>query len=298
MLALLEGLVDDAGLFPPERLPMSAALERHRADEAGGHPVLTHRFLCPASAIGDLRDQLRPAERLRLGLIADTGPEGLPAALDAVADDPRLVLETVEVALPPDRLDREAVAALAGRQLSPAQTDAKAWGAAQMFVELPRAPGWREALDGVASAGLGAKVRCGGLRAELFPSPAELADFVLACAGLGVPFKATAGLHHAVRHRDPATGFDHHGFLNLLLAATRAASGASAAEVSAALELRDSAALAAEARATGEPAAAAGRRLLIAYGSCSTSEPLEDLAALGLLGAPGNADGHGSRGED
>ena len=46
---LLSALVDDAGLFPPESLPMAAALARHRADEEAGHPMLSHRFLCPCS---------------------------------------------------------------------------------------------------------------------------------------------------------------------------------------------------------------------------------------------------------
>ena len=37
-----------------------------------------------------------------------------------------------------------------------------------------------------------------------------------------VPFKCTAGLHHAVRYTDPTTGFRHHGVLNILVATARA----------------------------------------------------------------------------
>ncbi len=141
------------------------------------------------------------------------------------------------------------------------------------------------AADG--AAGLrGAKVRCGGARAELFPSPEELATFVCACFEHGVPFKATAGLHGAVRHRDDQTGFVHHGFLNLVLAAARAAAGTPVDQVAEVLASTDGPALADEARAVSGRELAAARLLFRAYGSCSTSEPVEEAAALGLLVAP------------
>ena len=130
----------------------------------------------------------------------------------------------------------------------------------------------------------GAKVRCGGARADLFPSPDELAAFVCACAENGVPFKATAGLHGAVRHEDEQTGFVHHGFLNLVLAAVRASSGAAVDEVAAVLASTDGPALIAEARAVSGRSLVAGRSLFRAYGSCSTAEPQEEAARLGLLG--------------
>src|SRR5581483_7528633 len=100
-LGLLAALVDDAGLFPPEQLPMAAALARHRADEAAGHPMLTHRFLCPASRLTELRKELASGGGpLRLGVILDTGADGLAAACAEVAAEPLLALETVEVAAP------------------------------------------------------------------------------------------------------------------------------------------------------------------------------------------------------
>jgi hypothetical protein len=273
---LFAGLVDDAGLFPPERLPMPAAVQRHRADQTVGNPVLTHRFLCPASRLAELRAQLGPGEPWRLGLIVDTGVDGLPAALGEVPADPRLRLETVELRLPPapdPATAAERVAAATRR----------ADGAA-VYVELAAAePGLPAALPELAARGLGAKVRCGGIEAELFPSVEQLAGFVTAAVGAGVPFKATAGLHHAVRYRDPVTGFDHHGFLNLLVAVCRAVDRAGEQDVRAALREDDGRALAAAARAVPEPAAARARSLFVGYGSCSTADPLTDLAALGLI---------------
>ena len=299
---LLAGLVDDAGLFPPAQLPMSEALARHRADQRAGYPMLSHRFLCPASRIGELRADPALAEwggghpgaagdggtpsaasarralhrPLRLGLILDTGLDELPAALAEVAAERRLGLELVEVPAP--------TAGDVGAAL-----DALAGVGAAAFVEGARDPGWVKALAArhpPESGGplRGAKVRCGGARAELFLSPEELAAFVCTCFEHGVPFKATAGLHGAVRHRDDPTGFVHHGFLNLVLAAVRAASGAPVDGVAAVLASTDGPALAAEARAVSGRELAAARLLFRAYGSCSTSEPREEAVALGLLG--------------
>lgn len=270
---MFEHLVDDAGLFPPERLPMAAAVERHRADARRGHPVLSHRFLCPASQVDALRAQLRHADAFRLGVIVDTGADGVAAATATATSDERLTLETVEIPLPAERV------ADAAEALAPQLTAVQA----RVFAEIPRVAGWRAALEALAEHGVGAKVRCGGVRADLFPSVAELAAFISVTSALGVPFKATAGLHHAVRHRDPRTGFDHHGFLNLLLAVCRTVEGAPPDDIAAVLATDDATALTEESRGVTTSTAQRARQLLVAYGSCSTSEPIDDLVGLGLI---------------
>lgn len=274
---LLAALVDDAGLFPPESLPMPDALSRHRADETAGSPMLSHRFLCLASRIGELRTEWARlaadgTEPLRLGVILDTGLDGLDAAQSEVAEDPSLALEMLEVPTPSAEAIDDAIDAL--NSFEPAA-----------FLEGPRSLDWVKTVAAANQPGRlrGAKVRCGGARADLFPTPDELAAFICACFEHGVPFKATAGLHGAVRHRDEETGFVHHGFLNLVLAAVAAAMGASVGDVAVILATSDGPALAAEARAVSERAMSAGRLLFRAYGSCSTSEPREEAAALGLL---------------
>ncbi|HEV7686734.1 MAG TPA: hypothetical protein VGQ80_09195, partial [Acidimicrobiia bacterium] len=192
MNGLLAGLVDDAGLFPPEQLPMDAALARHRADEVGGHAMLSHRFLCPASRLAELGADpglgswtggppVRLAERgidrrLRLGLILDTGLDGLEAALAKVAGEPRVTLDLVEVAAPSAEAVTGALDALAGIN-APVYIEGPrdpAWIKEVAVWRRPGGPGGDDMPRGVAGAGLpgglrGAKVRCGGARAELFP---------------------------------------------------------------------------------------------------------------------------------
>lgn len=281
-MTLLHALVDDAGLFPPASLPMSQAVARHLADERAGSPMLTHRFLCPAGRVAELAAAAGQAP-IRLGLILGPGLAGLDTALAEVTASPALRLELVEAPLGPGdaaSLAGSALAALAGLAV-PAFLEPAAGPDALAAIAV--IAGWRSR----AGAGpvRGAKVRCGGQAAAAFPSPSSLAAFLLACATAGVPLKATAGLHHAVRHTDPETGFTHHGFLNLLVATAHAVQGASAGTVADALACQDGGWLAAQVTAMPASLARRAREVLVSYGSCDTAEPVAEAQALGLLQA-------------
>ena len=265
--ALFASLVDDAGLFPPEELAMADALARYRRDRSTGHYVLSGRFLCPSAALSTLVANLAD-DHVRVGLIVPLSSAAVRDAVTTIDGEPRLELASVE-GVPPTTV-ADAITALRGY-------------AVPRYIELPtRVPA--SELDQLAEAGVGAKVRCGGPKAELFPSAEDLAGFIVACVERGVPIKATAGLHHAVRYRDPVTGFTHHGFLNLILAVCRAVSGGDARGVVDVLVSEDTRMLAAVAAEVPANLAAAARAALVCYGSCSTSEPIEDLEILGLLG--------------
>lgn len=254
--ALFRGLVDDAALFPPGNAPLARAVAEHRHHRAAPYADLVGRFLCPESRLPEV---VAAGGLPRIGLIAD---RGLPAA------DAAMAVEAVEIPL------------RVGEDLNAAVRDiAVSTAGLVTFVEIPRVPGWRGAVEACAAAAVGAKLRTGGPVAGAFPTEAEVADFIGACVRHGVPFKCTAGLHHAVRHTAPDTGFEHHGFLNILVATAEAAAGG---DVAGALAERDGAALA---PACGRIDAATTRAAFVAYGSCSIAEPLTDLAALGLVDA-------------
>ena len=142
------------------------------------------------------------------------------------------------------------------------------------YVELPRrraaTAGWRAA-DEVAAAELRLKFRTGGARGRRLPRAAELAAWIDAALDRETPFKCTAGLHHAVRHTDPETGFEHHGFLNVLLATRRASTAPPRDDVVATLEERDAGALLATRRGAADLAGA--RRWFTSFGSCAVTEP-------------------------
>ncbi|WP_216207699.1 hypothetical protein [Amycolatopsis aidingensis] len=278
---LLAGLVDDAGLFPPTALAMPDAVARHRADRAAGHGVLTHRFLCPASRLGELRGELAGTDRMDLGLIADTGPEGLPAALRELGADSRLRLAGLEFPLAGTREQQpeEAVAA-ALRAVVEVPGEVPLFLEPAAFADAGAVCAELTTREPARMAGL--KARCGGVRAELFPGAEELARFLVTVVSAGLPMKATAGLHYAVRYTDRSTGFTHHGYLNLLVAVADAVLGAGPDTVAATLRITDPAALAGRAAGLDAATVAATRRVLTSYGSCSTRVPVEEAGALGL----------------
>lgn len=253
-MTLYTALVDDAGLFPPTSLHMSDALDRHRRHQEEGSRVLTHRFLCPASRLHRLRSESYTPRRV--GVILDT-PE--PPDLSG------LPVDFAETRLPADRRLAELASELLG--LLP--------GGVRLFVEVPPAKYVPDVPEGVAL-----KVRCGGEQPEAFPHVEQLGAFIRFCVAGDIPFKATAGLHHAVRHFDPALGVDRHGFLNLLLAVCEAVEGRDPVTV---LRTTDVGELVRMARAVPEQAAKRARQVLVSYGSCSTTTPLDDLRALGLI---------------
>ncbi|THV28729.1 hypothetical protein [Glycomyces paridis] len=254
MPAMLRDLIDDAALFPPGNAPLETAVPAHRGYRQSWYADMVGPLLIPQSRLADLEPG---RAELRVGVIVDGDPDRVADAVAAL--DPQVTVTHYE-----SRAALDHLAALA-----------PAWGR-PVFAEIPFGD---EALDAVRPTGLTPKFRTGGLAAEFFPEPATLAAAMAGCRRRGLKFKLTAGLHHAVRHTDPATGFHHHGFLNVLVAAADAEQNAPVEDLTAALASTDAADLAARARR----ALHRTRDLWTGFGSCSIDEPLHDLQTLDLL---------------
>jgi hypothetical protein len=272
---LLAGLCDDAALFPPGNLPLVEAVPAHVEHLASGHRGLVGPFVVSAADVPALGTLLGSAEAGSFE-VAVTVPEpsGLAAALSAAAGVPQVRVVAVEVAVPIGVDPAQVVP-----DLDSAVTDRPDLEA---YVELPRDDRRPALLAALAATRYHAKLRTGGVRADLYPDEDELAAAVLACVTTGVAFKATAGLHHAVRNTDPTTGFEQHGFLNLLAAVDAAQRGADHGEVAALLAQRDAAAVAARVAAL-DGRAGPVRDAFHSFGTCSIDDPRTELTALGLL---------------
>jgi len=268
-------LLDDAAMFPPGLAPLAEAVPAHRRHESAPYAGLVGPLVAAADALDELAGLLPAGDgpRLPLTVTVPGGPAAAAAALARAAALP-VDLRAVEVAVPDGM----------GADRLLAELDRAGFGeGVHVYVEVPRDERRPGIIAALAATRYRAKFRTGGVRAELYPGEAELARAVKAAVDAGVPFKATAGLHHAVRNTDPRTGFEQHGFLNLLLATDAALRGAGEDELARVLAERDGAAIAARVAGLGDERARAVREAFVSFGTCSIAEPLTDLVRLGLL---------------
>ncbi|MDX6351209.1 MAG: hypothetical protein QOF84_5999 [Streptomyces sp.] len=272
------GLVDDAALFPPGEAPLPEALPAHAAHRAAWYAELVGAFVHPAPRAAELAAAAPPGT-LDVSLTLPGGPATYRPAATALGHSGRVRLVAAEVVVPEDLDSRSLVDAL----------DVALAEGVRGYVELPRSARRNEVLRALAGTRYHAKLRTGGIVAEAFPDESELAGAIVACVRQGTPFKCTAGLHRAVRRRDPETGFEHHGFLNVLLATAAALDGDEPDAVAAVLAQRDPDRLVADYAFLGPDGAAAARSRFTSFGSCSIDEPVEDLVHLGLLHPPVSA---------
>jgi hypothetical protein len=303
--ALLTGLVDYAGLFPPAALPMAKAVVRYQRALTGPHAWMLGHFVVPVE---------------RLDAFAAAAENFLPPAGDAASwrlsvlasGDAQRELDAIRSFNDQHGMDS------GGCRATVNTVERKVGGAADLaaasvfrdagldvFCELLPGPDLGELSRAVRDLGAAAKVRAGGVTADAIPSTSVLAAWIGACAATGVRFKATAGLHHAVRgahrltyERESAKGVMH-GFLNVLLAAAtawdRRESAADDSDerecVRLLLERTDRAAVhAADDRiAWGDRSfstdllARTRRAFCTAIGSCSFDEPVQELQTLGFV---------------
>ncbi|MDK1027113.1 MAG: hypothetical protein QGM49_07290, partial [Actinomycetota bacterium] len=294
--AAFAALIDYAGLFPPASLDMDDAVVAYRRALASPQSWVAGRFLCRASQLTDLAASATASlvagdQPWEIGVIFDLPPgESAALATDFHAEmDPVMTVAAAEARL--DEPTAVRVGALLDAILAIAPDVVP-------FVEVDRSASLRDQVE-LITDGLeqrhrvgGAKIRCGGVSPDLVPTPGEVAEFIMAATTRSLPFKATAGLHQPIRHFDEELGVERHGFVNLLMASTFAASGMDRAVLEAVIAEVDPDAFAistafASWRDHEVPGSALRRTRqsgFVSYGSCDFDEPVEALRALGFIG--------------
>jgi len=273
---LVSGMVDDAALFPPANAPMQSALDDHARHRSSSYAGLVGPFVCPTTRLTELRETLPPDQHLAVSLVVDDGPAVTAEALGAATADERISLVAVEASHA--RLGHDAATVGAAVRRMPSVTG---------YLEVdPSDVGLSLDLVGPSAGWQAGKYRTGGVTADAFPSEPELADFLVATVERGLPFKLTAGLHHAVRRTDPETGFEQHGVLNVLVATADALAREDLDVVISSLAERDVDRLVDRVLSWSELDCLAVRGSFRSFGCCAVTEPIDELDKLGLSGGP------------
>jgi hypothetical protein len=303
--ALLTGIIDYAGLFPPAKLTLDQAIRNYARYRREAEAWMLGRFIVPAARLEELEpyhDELfrfnPPFAFSVLGRSGATLPEflaNLRADLHDIAafrkrHGDRVIVDVMEVRLPPDladpRLPDSAESLYKTVRVFPAID-------LLVFFEPPGpAAALLEQLGRLPCDDVGFKLRCGGLEASAFPSSSQIAEALCGSLDAGVPFKATAGLHHPLPRFDAGVNARMHGFLNVFLAGVLAhAHDLTAEQIRPILDddqashfsFDDKRASWRTLRATTKAITAARQDFVLSFGSCSFDEPREDLRALGWL---------------
>ncbi|MEM1117089.1 MAG: hypothetical protein AAGJ11_11330, partial [Bacteroidota bacterium] len=305
--ALLEGLVDYAGLFPPATLDLDPAIQNHARYRSGPEAWMLGRFIVPAHRLGEMAPHAdrftgSPLRLSVLGLApeADGADAWLDAAVrtvgtarDTTAAHPALVGDRFEIRVPtplacdPDRLGD------ALSELDEAfQADAADPPRAALEVTLDALDAVGAAASAIADANgrasrpaFALKFRCGGVTPDLVPEIGALSTAIEVAHEAGVPFKATAGLHHPLPNHDAAVGTRIFGFLGVfgggILARVHGLSTDDIAEIldderAASWSFDDGLRWRSLSASAGQ-VAEAREAFALSFGSCSFDEPRDDL---------------------
>jgi hypothetical protein len=286
---LLHGLIDYAGLFPPAALDLPTAAANYAAYRASDACWALGRFVIPAGRLLELETSAQP-------FLPTGGAPWKLAALagaDLAADLGAMVQFNQRQ---PDRAVVDTIELKAGTTAAVAEALGLIGGRFDAYVEIPIANDPAPLIDALAASSGRAKVRTGGVTPDGFPLPAELLRFLRRAVAAGVPFKATAGLHHPLRgayrltYQPDSACAVMFGFLNVFLAAGFIQHGMADADALELLEESSPASLRVDQDGIGwrshwldDAELRHARRMAAAFGSCSFDEPIGDLRAMRLL---------------
>ena len=295
MRALVTGLVDYAGLFPPAQLGMAAAMSNYAGYLAGPHAWMLGKFVVPVARLvefdaisGGLLPRGEGSVAWKLAALAGDDLEAdMQEALKfncrhwQGSEIGHAIIDSIEMRVATD--------------MDPAGARAAVPDCFTLYIESAAgSPG--SVLDSIRRAGARAKIRMGGVTPDVFPAPDDVVAFMAGCAERRLAFKATAGLHHLIRSEYPLTyesgskRATMYGFINVFLAAAALFSGASTNDARGILlesDLNtfrfDDAAIAWHERELSAEDISRTRDFATSFGSCSFREPVDELVTAGLM---------------
>jgi hypothetical protein len=243
--AFVAGILDYAGIFPPAKLPLSEAVRLFQSYKRHPHSTMVPRFVIPAPKLSELSPLLEPLlsaqsdskENWHLSVLLQQSASFEEAALlakqdvqsiQAFLDRQRgfhIAIDSLEWALPSDLQNKgcdEIQQSLLNFHKEIFESKSSKWGS--LFVEVSWKLPFEESFKALSELhkkghAVAAKIRTGGLTPDAVPPPLKLAQMLWTLGELKLPFKATAGLHQPLRHKETAADLTLFGFLNVFAAA-------------------------------------------------------------------------------
>ena len=291
----VQQIIDYAGLFPPSKLDMGPAVQEYARFLETDDAWMVARFVLPVARFAEFEEAARD--------LLPRGEDDVPwpiSALTVPAGDDKLPeqLDTIREFNERHSNPENGLAVVDAIEIRGTSSTAIDEALDQIdddifpFFEIPVDEDPRGLIATLVGSEAGAKIRTGGVTADLYPSPEHVARFIATCAGADVAFKATAGLHHPLRHFSEAVQTDEFGFLNIftaaLLAMHREWDAVALVQV---LTDEDAASFAFHAdgmsyrdeRFNSDELDDCRLAFALSFGSCSMAEPRDDLRHLGLI---------------
>jgi len=286
---LLDQAIDYAGLFPPAALDMASACDEFDFIRQRPFAWIVRKFVCPIQSLPNLLKHCSGTVENPWEIsVVGTYLEGFTQDLDLIeqfeeAAQGRAVIAGYEVK---------------GDLRNPKPKILKAMSESlqdDIFIELQANSSLLDSIHQMVEYEvIGAKFRTGGLEQSSFPKDDYLAKFIHECVALDVPFKFTAGLHHPFRTYAPEVDATMHGFINLTMASALAqVHDLNRSEIGKIIAEPDPKQFWFTEKGAGWgnfelslDDIESARELIVSWGSCSVTEPLEDLIHADL--APAN----------
>ncbi len=322
----MEKIIDYAGLFPPAQLPMDEAIRNYADYRNSTDEWMLSRFICPVNRLEELKDYkdslFNNGAPFRFSILSSNGQsqkqffENLNTDLETIAQfteyhGERVIADALEAKIPGNVLlsaDSSATAKFLNRIASAVEKNGPP--SLTAFYEAAFPKYWKNIIKaqirGIAEHNhyisgarkfkryrqAGFKLRCGGVEPHMYPTPEQVAFVIANCRIKKVSLKATAGLHHPLRHFNGPGQVKMHGFLNVFGAGILAeAHELEQHDILEIIEDEDPknfiftkrAFAWKNLRASMQDIESARSNNVISFGSCSFDEPREDLSTLKLL---------------
>lgn len=231
----MNGLIDYAGLFPPASLSLDKAISEYFFYKKSEYSQIVSRFVVPASSVENLKSicQKHNYGNISLSVILpdmEFDEKNENNILKSIEDLNKLLktnyfieASSFEIKLPKNLSadSQENLLRLIGNIISNIK---KISANSRIFFE-PYVLGdnWENNID-IACEVInqnkehsGFKLRTGGVTKDAFPHTDIFAYSIKKCIDLKIKFKATAGLHHPLRHFNPSVNTKMHGFFNVFI---------------------------------------------------------------------------------